>query len=72
MVSLELILAAASFGSAGLGLQTAAEDGHLLRLVRVPLNPHDGVGITNSAHRGGPVALDECFQMLKLQRRLWS
>ena len=73
MVSLELVLAtiATAFcARAGLGLQTAAEDGHSLRLVRAPLNPHKGVGIASSAHREGPDYCNECFQMLKLQKRL--
>ena len=66
MVSLELVLAAASCASSGLCLQTAAEDGHSLRLVCSHLNPHEGVGIASSAHREGPDSRDECFQMLTL------
>ena len=33
----------------------------LLRLVRTPLSPHEGVGIASSAHREGPDSRDGCY-----------
>ena len=66
MVSLELVLPTTPCVSAGLGLQIMAKCSHGFALFASPSTVNEGVGFARTEPR------DECSQMLKLQRILWS